>query len=223
MNLPNIQIDPDLQALCPELVLGCLVTQVKVKTENPELWQKIATDLALVKAELESQPIKQRPRIAATRSAYKACGKEPSRYRPSAEALTRRIAQGKGLYQVNNVVDLLNLVSIKSGYSIGGFDMGHISGDITLMVAPEGLPYQAIGRGALNIAHFPTLFDKIGPFGTPTSDSLRTMVRSETQSFLMVFYAFDGSEPVASWMEFAQDMLETYAEASETVTQMIAP
>lgn len=223
MTIPLIQIDPALQALCPELVLGCLSTQLTVKTENPALWQYIDAVLAEVKEELTAQPINQRPRIAATRTAYKACGKEPSRYRPSAEALTRRIAQGKGLYQVNNVVDLLNLISIASGYSIGGFDMAPIEGDITLMVAPEGLPYQAIGRGELNIAHLPTLFDQKGPFGTPTSDSLRTMVKPETQQFLMVFYAFDGAAHLQPWLEKAEAMLAQFADAVETKTQLITP
>lgn len=219
----TISIDPTLQAACPELVLGLLEAQVHVEPERKDLWTFIDAELNGFAEWLKDHPIKQRPTIAATRTAYKACGKEPSRYRPSAEALSRRIAQGKGLYRVNNVVDSLNLVSVKSGYSIGGFDLDQTQGPIRLAIAGEGLPYEAIGRGALNIAFFPTLFDETGPFGTPTSDSVRTMVRPETKRFLMVFYAFGGADGLQDWLDQSASWLSEYASATAIEQLIVRP
>ena len=96
--------------------------------------------------------IKLIPAIQATRQAYKKCGKDPSRYRPSSEALCRRILRGIPLYQIDTLVDLINLASIYSGHSIGGFDRDKIQGDrLVLGIGKAGEPYEGIGRGELNI------------------------------------------------------------------------
>lgn len=97
-------------------------------------------------------PSKDMTTIHATREAYKKCGKDPSRYRPSGEALCRRILRGISLYQIDTLVDLINLVSIRFGYSIGGFDADKIVGDaLVLGIGKAGEPYEGIGRGELNI------------------------------------------------------------------------
>ena len=91
------------------------------------------------------------------------CGKDPSRYRPSAEALIRRVLQGKPLYQKNTFVDLINLASIAYGYSIGGFDADKFVGDtLTLGVGKAGEPYEGIGRCVLNIEGLPVYRDELG-------------------------------------------------------------
>jgi DNA/RNA-binding domain of Phe-tRNA-synthetase-like protein len=112
--------------------------------------------------------------------------------------LLRRVFKGKGLYQVNNVVDLLNLTSVKSGFSIGGYDVGKIEGEIQLSIGKAGEPYKAIGRGELNIEFLPTFRDQKGPFGSPTSDSVRTMITPKTEQFLMRFLY---------WKNMPQDLL----------------
>ena len=137
-----------------------------------DLLEHAARDIAAV---TELGDVNKRPGIKATRDVYKALGKEPNRYRPSSEALTRRAVKGMELYRINAVVDLINLVSLLSGYSIGGFDAGKIDGDtLTLGVGREGEPFDAIGRGPLNISHMPVYRDNIGGVGTPTSDNERT-------------------------------------------------
>ncbi len=143
-------------------------------------------------AVLEAAPdgIAGLPAIAATRRAYKAGGKDPSRYRPSAEALLRRLRQGKGLYRVNNVVDVTNMVSIASGFSIGMYDQARLDGPLTLRPAAEGETYAAIGRGPINLAGLPVLCDAAGPFGCPTSDSERTAINTGTTAILMVIFDF---------------------------------
>lgn len=216
----DIQISPEIQEACPELVLACLSCPVQIVDSPPALLAEIQTYCDELAASREVATVKERRAIAATRAAYKALGKEPSRYRPSAEALARRVVQGKGLYQVNNVVDLLNLVSLQSGYSIGGWDADKIEGMAVLGVGREDEPYAAIGRGELNIASFPTFRDDLGAFGTPTSDSLRTMVRPETHNFLMVIYAF-GEEEMAEAMETAKRLLQNYGGAKNVATKII--
>lgn len=211
--MKTIEISEEIRDKCPGLVLGCIEADIVYAEQNPELAQFIAEELDSLSSELELVQVNQRPAIAATRAAYKACGKEPSRYRPSAEALTRRVVQGKGLYQVNNVVDLLNLLSVRTGYSIGGWDADRIQGTPVLGIGAEDEPYEAIGRGTLNIAHLPTFRDEQGAFGTPTSDSLRTMVRPETTRFLMVIYAFGGGGGLRDAVREGIALLERFARA----------
>ncbi len=165
--------------------LGCLTAQVTVGQGAEDL------DAAMAKV-LEAAPldIAALPAIAVTRRAYKAGGKDPSRYRPSAEALLRRLRQGKGLYRVNNLVDVTNMVSIASGYSIGMYDRSRIEGAVTLRLASKGESYAAIGRGPINLAGLPVLCDSAGPFGCPTSDSERTAIGSETREILRVIFDF---------------------------------
>ena len=149
------------------------------------------------------------PGIQDARKAYKSCGKEPSRYRPSAEALRRRIRTGKGLYKVNTAVDIINIVSIKSGISIGGYDASRINGGITMDIGGNE-DYQAIGRGPLNIEFLPCLYDQHGPFGSPTSDSERTMITVNSEHLLMVFFDFGQHPMIVEWMNYARALLKKY-------------
>jgi DNA/RNA-binding domain of Phe-tRNA-synthetase-like protein len=211
----NITIHPEVKSKCPQLQLGCIQCHLKVKSEYPSLLELIQKELTQLQNELVVEDIAKLPTIKASRLGYKALGKDPARYRLSAEALLRRVVKGKGLYQVNNVVDLLNLTSVKSGYSIGGYDVEKIEGDITLTIGKANEPYEAIGRGELNIEFLPTFRDDIGSFGSPTSDSVRTMVTPSTQSFLMPIFNFDGQGNLKEVMQSAISLLEQYADASQ--------
>ncbi|RMG80267.1 MAG: hypothetical protein D6714_14980 [Bacteroidetes bacterium] len=185
-----IERDPEIESLVPHLRLGCLRAKVFVG-DSGEGFRLLRT--ALLEAfsrQYELETLSQHPVIHATREGYKRLGKKPGRYRPSAEALGRRVLQGKGLYEINNVVDALNLVSVRSGFSIGGYDFDQIKGSIRLGRGRENEPYQAIGRGQLNIHNLPVLRDEAGAFGTPTSDSERTRITTETSHILMVFFDF---------------------------------
>ena len=102
--------------------------------------------------------------------------------------------KGTRLYYINNVVDINNYLSIKSGYSMGTYDLAKTKGDIRWMRAPEGTAYRGIGKDVLNIDFLPVLFDEEGPFGNPTSDNDRTMITDATEDLLLVYYAFDGAE-----------------------------
>jgi len=204
------------------MVLGILQCEVANSDFNPELWMEIQRVSARVRESLTFEGIKDQPQIAATRKMYAACGKDPSRYRPSAEALMRRIVKGQDLYQINSLVDLINLVSLKSGYSIGGFDVSFIEGAIEAGLGKPDEIYHAIGRGLLNIENLPVLRDQIGPIGTPTSDEERTAIRLETNQLLMVFYAYDGHHKLSEHMDYAVDLLKRYAAAGNIHVELKA-
>ncbi len=213
--MPSVSIDESLKNLCPALRLGCLSCSVKV--EEPK--KDFESEIEKVSKELRSnyiiEALSSHPVNGETRKGYLACGKKPGRYRPSAEALMRRVLQGKGLYRISNVVDMINVVSLASGFSIGGYDMDKIQGDIVLGIGAENEPYQALGRGELNIHRLPTFRDDEGAFGSPTSDSLRTGVSLGTKRFLMIFLDFGNAEKLLEASEFAKELLMNYCSAEE--------
>ena len=171
---------------------------------------------------LTIEEIRHNPNIAAAREAYKACGKDPARYRLSAEALLRRVVSGKGLYQINNVVDLLNLVSISTGFSIGGYDDDKIVGDIVMGIGRPYEPYNGLGRGEMNIEGMPVFRDEKGSFGTSTSDSERTGVSENTRRFLMVIVSYQSIKMLAEATQMAIKYLKEFAEG-KNVEAVIVP
>lgn len=222
MELPVFTFSEEIKRLEPRVELGVALYEVAVANSVEAEIVDIARRIGAIQQKLSLDRIGDLPALAATRKAYKALGKDPSRYRPSAEALLRRVVQGKGLYQVNNVVDALNLVSVTSGYSIGGYDAAKIIGGITMGKGEAGEPYEAIGRGVLNIEALPVLRDERGAFGSPTSDSRRTMVTDETAYFLAVFFDFSGHPPLLhAAMDDLQHLLETYAKGHCAAKEVI--
>jgi DNA/RNA-binding domain of Phe-tRNA-synthetase-like protein len=214
----SISIDPEIRKKCPLLTLDVLHCEVFIACENEDFWHYAEKTISEVRTIYRVDEIRKIPAIRQAREAYKALGKDPSRYRLSAEALLRRILQGKGLYKVNNVIDILNMISIRSGISIGGYDADKISGDSILSIGDENSAYNAIGRGLLNIGNLPVLRDSAGFFGNPTSDSERTFVTEETRNFLMVFFNFEGTAAVREWLEESQRLLIQFARAKKCFT-----
>ncbi len=115
--------------------------------------------------------------------------------------MLRRIVKGKGLYHINNIVDVNNLISITSGYSIGLYDTKQLKGNIELRRAESGSHYDGIGKNNINIEYFPTLYDELGAFGNPTSDNRRAMIQPGDRDIITVIYSFDGAEELNYWME----------------------
>ncbi|MBR1485444.1 MAG: hypothetical protein IJ612_07110 [Prevotella sp.] len=209
----NIIVSDEIKAVCPEFVGACVEAQVENSTYSAELWQEIHTLEEQFRSELTTESLKQLTSIAATRTIYKKCGKDPSRYRPASEALIRRMLQGKELYQIDTLVDLINLASIAYGYSIGGFDASKFVGDtLTLGIGREGEPYEGIGRGMLNIAGLPVYRDAEGGVGTPTSDNERTKITLSTRHLVVLINGYDGQEErVLQNARFIQDLVRRYA------------
>lgn len=179
------------------------------------LWDEINALGEHFRQTLTTESLKEIPSIAATRSVYRACGKDPSRYRPAAEALIRRMLQGKSLYQIDTLVDLVNVASIAFGYSIGGFDADKFKGDtLTLGIGREGEPYEGIGRGMINIAGLPVYRDAEGGVGTPTSDNERTKMEIGTTHLVVLINGYDGDEKrVRENAEYIQTLIRKYCES----------
>ena len=203
------------------MALGVMECRVQNTAFSDDLWREIAALTAEIRSNLTFDSIKEQPQIAATRRMYTVCGKDPSRYRPSAEALMRRIVKGNDLYQINTMVDLVNLVSMRYGYSIGGFDADKVEGDVVAGIGREGEPYNGIGRGPLNIAGLPVLRDAVSGFGTPTSDEERTAMSLKTSHFLMVVNAYDGPALLPELFDYTRQLLEKYAAATDISTNII--
>ncbi|MEZ4886893.1 MAG: phenylalanine--tRNA ligase beta subunit-related protein [Chitinophagales bacterium] len=219
--MTTITLSPDLLQCCPNIHLGCIQSKVTILEEYPRLNQLIEATTTDIASKLQTADIKDLPNIANSRTAYKKLGQDPSRYRLSAEALLRRVVSGKGIYHINNVVDLLNLVSMQSGYSIGGYDADKIEGAAIFGVGELNEPYEAIGKGQFNIHKLPTFRDEQGAFGTPTSDSVRTMVRTDTQHFLMVLIDYAGSGDLKYWMQETVNLLKEFAEGEDVETWVV--
>lgn len=191
----KVIVSKEIENVCPGFVGAAVEANVTNSPYCAELWKEISTLGEHYKQTLTTESLKQMSGIAATRRVYKACGKDPSRYRPAAEALIRRILQGKELYQIDTLVDLINLASIRFGYSIGGFDADKFVGDtLTLGVGRKDEPYEGIGRGVINIEGLPVYRDEEGGVGTPTSDHERTKITLATTHMLVLINGYDGNE-----------------------------
>jgi DNA/RNA-binding domain of Phe-tRNA-synthetase-like protein len=209
----NIQIEPLIREKLPNLVLGGFVCNVNTHPSSPELQSLIAEELAKLSWHTP-ESIREIDMVKATKEAYRILGKDPNRYRPSAESLLRRVANGRGLYQLGNVVDVLNLVSVKTGYSICGYDFDNVMGNISLGIGEPEEPYIGIGKGDINIELLPVFRDELSAFGTPTSDSVRTMLSARTKRFLMIFVGFGNTEKLQSAISEAADLLGKHADAT---------
>ena len=211
----HIIVSQEIESVCPEFVGAAVEAKVVNTPYSKELWDEIHALEDNFRQELTTESLKDLPSIAATRRVYKACGKDPSRYRPASEQLIRRMLQGKELYQIDTLVDLINLASIAYGYSIGGFDADKFVGNtLTLGVGREGEPYEGIGRGMLNIAGLPVYRDAEGGVGTPTSDHERTKITLGTTHLVVLINGYDGNEQrVAANAQFIQDLLRKYAQS----------
>ncbi|MFA5329356.1 MAG: phenylalanine--tRNA ligase beta subunit-related protein [Prolixibacteraceae bacterium] len=217
----TIHISEKLKSHGPDLRLACIEAGVHVQRSSEELLTEINRQIQVLNQSLRIGEISKIPAVSASRKAYKLCGKDPARYRLSAEALLRRVVSGKGLYQINNVVDQLNLVSISSGFSIGGYDLAKIQGDITFGIGQNDEPYSGIGRGELNIENMPVFRDDLGAFGTPTSDSQRTEVTDFTTRFLMILIDFDRNSRLEETQEMAIRCLTNYCYATNINTSIM--
>jgi DNA/RNA-binding domain of Phe-tRNA-synthetase-like protein len=129
------------------------------------------------------------PGVDEARALYKSLGLDPTKNRPSNEALLRRVLKGDALYRINTLVDALNLCSLREQIPFGLYDLEHVRPPVTLRLGEAGAGYEGIRKSWVNVEDRPTLVDAVGPFGNPTSDSARTCIRLETKDALVIAYA----------------------------------
>lgn len=218
---PNICVSPAFTEQIPGFRATAIYCSVKNSLQNNLLWKEIDEISVRFRQHLLLEEINKRPAIYSTRAAYKKLGKDPNRYRPSAEALCRRIVRHLELYRINTLVDLINLVSLYTGYSIGGFDADKINGDLELGIGRAGEIFCGIGRGALNIEGLPVYRDRTGGIGTPTSDEERTKLDTNTRRTLIIINAFTAPDGLEEAKELMIGGLQKYAEATDIETQEV--
>ena len=218
----DIVISNKISEACPQLVLATITCEVKNSETSSEFWSEMEAEIQRIKSVYALEEINKRPEIAATRKVYKILGKDPNRYRPSAEALCRRILREIPIYKVSTLVDVINLVSIRSGFSIGGFDLEKIEGEeIRLVVGTTDDEFEAIGRGPLNVEGLPLYKDKTGGIGTPTSDNERTKISADTTRPLMIINGYSGRSGLQDAVDFSIELLGKYAELANLKVHFI--
>src|SRR5258707_12855572 len=217
----QVKIDAALKKKCPRTALACITARVEAGA-SPEA---LLNEMKARETEIQRLPFPRgvlaSPQVEATRLAYKALGKDPSRYRGSAEALLRRMVAGKGFPQINAVVDVINLVSVESRLPVGLYDLAHVTGEIIFRAGRAGETYKGIGKYDLNLEGLPLFADTAGPHGSATSDSERTMVTAATKEVLAVIVSFGGTEGLDRWAQRMSALLMRHAAGQDVEIQII--
>ena len=217
-----LKIDEEMKRLWPAVRVGCFQYKDKIEKKNEDMWTYLKKDIyKKTKNAIFDYGVNDIPNIKQSRMAYKAFGKDPSRYRVSSEALIRRIGQGKGLYEVNTVVDVNNLISVESGFSAGSYDADKIGEELIFRVGREDETYQGIGKDEVNIANLPVLSDYEGAVGSSTSDSRRAMITEDTKEVLTLIYSFSDNDDLEKAIEYGEEYLVKYAGAQEIISWIV--
>jgi DNA/RNA-binding domain of Phe-tRNA-synthetase-like protein len=216
----NIHIDDAILDLVPSFAMAVLELDVRV-FEHPELDDLIANQEADLSQRYDISDVIHLPFIRDGRDAYKAFGKDPSRYRLAVESLYRRIVKGNRLYRINNVVDAGNVLSLIAQKSVAVLDDERVNGDVTIRLGRISDEFYGIGRGRLSIDRIPVYVDSIGPFGSTTSDTERTMIRPQTTKVLLFILSFSGPDSLSSDIDEAIRLYTKYCEATIRSSRII--
>lgn len=203
----------------PGVKLGLVEADgVEVVLVNEELARLMDEVCAGRRGELTVESLAELDAVRAVRGMFRGWGMDPSKYRPSSEALLRRVVQGKGLYRVSNVVDMCNLGSIENAWPYGCYDRAKIAGPIALRHGAAGEKYEGIGKQTWHLEGRPVLADASGPFGSPISDSRRSMIQEAARDVMAVIYApvETGNEKLEAAMHVLAERMERFAGARET-------
>ena len=163
-----------------------VIAGITVMPREPRLDEPLRLAAAAMRTATESADV-----VAAVRAMYKRIGLDPTKTRPSSEALLRRVRRGEELPRINNVVDVVNWCSLESQLPFGLYDADRIQGRVVLRLGRDGEQYAGIRKDTVHLAGRLTLADDLGPFGNPTSDSARTMVTEATVRVMVVVFAPD--------------------------------
>jgi DNA/RNA-binding domain of Phe-tRNA-synthetase-like protein len=183
----SLSVAPDLAG---RVRLGVLVLDgLAVRDADPGLAAEIAAYGEELRRRYPEAKSAEVPGAADARGLYKDLGLDPTKVRPSNEALLRRVLKGEALYKVNTLVDALNLCSLRAQLPFGLYDLDRVEPPIVLRRGTAGESYEGIRKGAVNVEGRPVLVDARGPFGNPTSDSARTMITTACRRALVIVYA----------------------------------
>lgn len=212
--MKKMTIDPALKEKLPQYCCGALQFKIKIAPTDEDLKVEMANLAKSVASSLTLKSLLETPRIHAARSGYKTLGKDPSRYRLATESLLRRLIKGQGLYYVNNAVDIGNVLSIKTQRSVAVLDAANVEGNVLIRIG-EQEPYEGIGRGKINVSNIPVYCDEVGPFGSPTTDTMRTAITDETKEILLFIMSFDGTDDLVEDLQLAQSLFQKFAHVDD--------
>jgi len=182
-----LEVSPELRGRAR---LGLLtLADVSVRDGDPALAAEIEAYGAELRRRHGDGKSGDVPGAAEARDLYKALGLDPTKTRPSSEALLRRVLKGEALYRINTLVDAMNLCSLRAQLPFGLYDLDRVEPPVVLRKGAAGESYEGIRKAAVNVEGRPVLADARGAFGNPTSDSARTMVTLQTRSALVTVYA----------------------------------
>jgi len=188
----------EIRVQLPDVKLGVVEADaVQVRPADADLARLMDAVCERKRREFTLETLAESEPVRAVRRMFRAWGIDASKYRPSSEALLRRVVQGKGLYRVSNVIDIGNLGSVETAWPYGCYDCERIEPPVALRHGAPGERYEGIGKRAWHLEGRPVLADAQGPFGSPISDSTRSMITESAHSILVVLYA-PSSVPDAS-------------------------
>ena len=185
----KIYIDKSITSILNDFNVLAMTMDVKT-VESTIIEELIEKTEKRINEEYTLEEVISIPLIKEARDAYKKLGKDPSRYRLACESLLRRLVKGNHLYKINNLVDAGNILSIDTNRSVAVLDYDKIVGDVNIRLGTENDIYEGIGRGIINVNNIPLYDDEVGPFGSPTSDTPRTMITDETKKILLMIICF---------------------------------
>jgi DNA/RNA-binding domain of Phe-tRNA-synthetase-like protein len=217
-----VSVDEGLRKKIARVALGCVTAEVEAGETPAALSGELKLRAEEILRLAEPRAALEAAQVLAVRAGYKALGKDPARYRGSAEALLRRVIAGKGLPRINAVVDVINLVSVESRLPVGLYDLAAVSGDIVFRAGLAGETYKGIGKYDLNLEGMPLFADAIGPHGSATSDSERTMVTAGTKEIVALIVSFGGAAELERWSRRLAELLGIYAAGRNEKTWVVA-
>lgn len=216
----SLKIDSEFSKRLPHFSLAVMQAQVSNKPYDVLFQQEFDRRKGAFVLSHKLDEIKSIPAIYYTRLAYKTLGKDPNRYRPAAEQLCRRLVKGMGLYSINVLVDLGNMVSMETGFSIGVLDADKVNGEVLLRSGQASDELEGIGRGILNVEGLPLYLDETGAIASPTSDSERTKISVQTKNVLIFINNYipqeeEGSALLEEAVHNMSDALTRFVNAKE--------
>ena len=218
----DVRISQQLKTKCAKAALGCVEAEVETGATPVALDEALRACEERIAKLADPRAILEAPAILATRVGYKSLGKDPARYRGSAEALLRRVIAGKGLPRINCVVDVINLVSVESRLPIGLYDLGNVEGAIEFRAGRQGETYKGIGKYELNLEGLPLFADAKGPHGSATSDSERTMVTDDTERVLAIIVSFGGANGLEQWNQRLAELFVAHASGKAIESRVVS-
>ena len=210
----DIVVAPGLAAI---VRLGALVIE---QVANASAEALLDAPLSAAEAAVRAHPPEE---SQAVRAMYRRIGLDPTKTRPSSEALLRRVRKGDRLPRINTLVDICNWCSLEFQLPYGLYDVTALEPPVTLRMGHPGESYPGIRKDVVNVADRLTLADQGGPFGNPTSDSARTMVTEATTSVLAVVFAPAETAParLATVLEATAARLTEFAGGRQTLRAVI--